>query len=150
MSEQIQTHAFIFLCLILRKILHFDSVARGEVAVWHLVERCITEALGLQQMMFYHRRQKHGIPGSSWIINCLRGHVCFCSVSLIEYYHGPTDFNGIGRLSKNSTCRLEIIKTRSEVTDTPSSPEEPNFILNRRENPAPIPVNLLYLPSNLY
>lgn len=143
---------FIFLCLISRESLHFASVARGEVAVWHLVERCITEALRLQQMMFCHRRRKHGIPGSSWIVGCLRCHTCFCSVSLIEYYRGPTDCNGIGSLSKNNTCHLEIIKTRPEVTDTPSSPKEPNllFFLNRRENPAPIPVNLLYLPSNLY
>lgn len=122
-----------------------DSVARGQVAVWHWVERRITETLELQQMMFRHHRWKHGLPGSSWVIDCLECHVHFCSVSLIEYHQGPTAFDGTGSLSKNNTCHLEIIKTRSDVTDSPSSPKEKTFFkifFTGGETPS-IPVNLL-------
>jgi hypothetical protein len=50
LSEQIQNHGFIFLCLIWKKILCFDSAARNEVTVWYLVKGCFTEALSLQQV----------------------------------------------------------------------------------------------------
>lgn len=50
-SEQIQTHAFIFLCLMQRRSLL--PKVKWQVDIW---QRCITEALGLQQMIFSHQR----------------------------------------------------------------------------------------------
>lgn len=125
-SEQIQTHAFIFLCLIWRKSLHLDSVARGQVAVWHLVEMYYRDPGTSQQMMLPRQRWKCGVPGSPWvIIDCLGCHVHFCSISLTKYHDGPTDFNETGSRSKNNTSHPEIIKTRRpDVRDTPSSPKE--------------------------
>lgn len=142
-SEQIQTHAFIFLCLIWRTILHLDSVARGQVAVWHLVEM-YSETLELQQRMLPHHRWKHGVPGSPRVIDWLGCHVHFCSISLTEYHPGSTDFNETGSRSKNNTCHPEIIKTRRpDVRDIPSFPkEQKQFFFFAVGKTPPISVNL--------
>lgn len=66
-----------------------------------------------------------------------------CNILLIEYHHGPTDFNGTSSLSKNNIYHLEIIKMRrSEITDTLLSPQKTKLFFFTWGKTPPIPVNL--------